>query len=261
MIFVLDSQGSVLSSIDSLHIVAMMDTCVTALMASLEKLAFQDLPVSARGHAMQFIAVIIMSSFSFRLFCSNLQRWLAGGVLADLIMCELSFREFSFSVCLMFCHVWITIDQSSTESYLSLRRHLTVIRRTFSLVALGVAIPFSFCRLCSTSFTWSSGILYLYQAFVFRRGKKSLNDLIIMMKRIRAVLNDATEHELKRSSICVICRLTMRPGSAKILPCHHCFHAECLESWMAKKKRCPLCQADLSFLCKGGERPEYHRRL
>ena len=29
-------------------------------------------------------------------------------------------------------------------------------------------------------------------------------------------------------------------------PCHHCFHTECLEAWIERKKECPSCRADLT---------------
>jgi E3 ubiquitin-protein ligase synoviolin len=52
---------------------------------------------------------------------------------------------------------------------------------------------------------------------------------------------DATEEDIARDPTCLVCRGTMEVGSAKVLACGHCFHAECLERWLARQHTCPLC--------------------
>lgn len=77
---------------------------------------------------------------------------------------------------------------------------------------------------------------------------------------------DATEEELRRDGICIICREEMRPWQApppndaenenqqrtrpapderqrpKTLPCGHILHFGCLRSWLERQQVCPTCR-------------------
>lgn len=47
--------------------------------------------------------------------------------------------------------------------------------------------------------------------------------------------------------MCVICMTQYEEDSQArdILKCGHMFHAECLETWLKVKQKCPLCNQDL----------------
>ena len=73
-------------------------------------------------------------------------------------------------------------------------------------------------------------------------------------------LGDDNEHVSKydldynenNENICSICLETFRVGDevtwSKDLRCHHCFHSDCLITWLMKKEECPVCRS--SFLCR-----------
>ncbi|KAJ1280860.1 hypothetical protein BS78_04G264500 [Paspalum vaginatum] len=46
---------------------------------------------------------------------------------------------------------------------------------------------------------------------------------------------------------CAVCLEAFRPGERRrVLPgCGHGFHAECVDSWLRKSRRCPICRAEV----------------
>ncbi|CAK0853613.1 unnamed protein product [Prorocentrum cordatum] len=60
----------------------------------------------------------------------------------------------------------------------------------------------------------------------FRRYRRISNNM-------EARFPDATDEEIEQDEYCVICRDSLFEGSdAKKLPCKHCFHIDCLRSWL-----------------------------
>lgn len=62
------------------------------------------------------------------------------------------------------------------------------------------------------------------------------------------ILN-ATEEDLSRDNVCIICREEMSVGNPqshryipKKLPCRHVIHYGCLKSWLERSQRCPTCR-------------------
>jgi protein-arginine kinase activator protein McsA len=56
----------------------------------------------------------------------------------------------------------------------------------------------------------------------------------------QAPAGDASEKEIK----CVVCQLEYEDSEdVRILPCKHCYHADCIKSWLATKNECPVCKA------------------
>ena len=78
----------------------------------------------------------------------------------------------------------------------------------------------------------------------FREFRKKL-DLLIKFWRIAGAidkrfplveLQDLPEHD----PTCAICMEDMAAG--RLLPCGHILHEKCLQSWLTRQDRCPLCQ-------------------
>ncbi|CAO2040819.1 unnamed protein product [Urochloa humidicola] len=58
------------------------------------------------------------------------------------------------------------------------------------------------------------------------------------------------------SGECAVCLEAFRGGDRRrVLPgCEHGFHAECVDSWLRKSRRCPICRAEVVVAAgQGGE--------
>lgn len=75
----------------------------------------------------------------------------------------------------------------------------------------------------------------------------------IQMRKAQAAMDkevlDATEEDLSRDNVCIICREEMHVGDhsshrqvPKKLSCRHVIHYGCLKSWLARSQRCPTCR-------------------
>eukprot|EP01029_Cantina_marsupialis_P007640 TRINITY_DN1858_c0_g1_i1.p1 TRINITY_DN1858_c0_g1~~TRINITY_DN1858_c0_g1_i1.p1 ORF type:complete len:435 (-),score=41.08 TRINITY_DN1858_c0_g1_i1:301-1605(-) len=79
---------------------------------------------------------------------------------------------------------------------------------------------------------------------------RRFTEKIAAFRSFRAVLSklsslpDATSEQLNNEEGCVICRDTM--NEAKVLPCGHIFHMNCLKTWVMKQANCPMCRQDIS---------------
>ncbi|GJN22149.1 hypothetical protein PR202_gb09690 [Eleusine coracana subsp. coracana] len=61
-------------------------------------------------------------------------------------------------------------------------------------------------------------------------------------------VGELPSHELKEGAAagdCAVCLDAFRVGDqCRVLPgCDHGFHAECVDSWLRKSRRCPICRA------------------
>ncbi|KAL6633608.1 hypothetical protein ACP70R_026279 [Stipagrostis hirtigluma subsp. patula] len=64
-------------------------------------------------------------------------------------------------------------------------------------------------------------------------------------------IGELPRHELKEEGAaaageCAVCLEAFRAGDRRrVLPgCGHGFHAECIDSWLRKSRRCPVCRAE-----------------
>ncbi|CAN6246242.1 unnamed protein product [Urochloa humidicola] len=62
-------------------------------------------------------------------------------------------------------------------------------------------------------------------------------------------------HECKErpGGECAVCLEAFRAGERRrVLPgCEHGFHAECVDSWLRKSRRCPICRAEVLVAAAG----------
>jgi hypothetical protein len=65
------------------------------------------------------------------------------------------------------------------------------------------------------------------------------------MRRLIDRLPTTGEADLSREDTCIVCRELMGIGTARRLPCGHCFHPDCIERWIGQQTKCPICEADL----------------
>jgi hypothetical protein len=60
--------------------------------------------------------------------------------------------------------------------------------------------------------------------------------------------------DLALDDLCLVCRVQMRHGGARKLPCGHCFHSECIERWVGQQNGCPLCKCSLEAVLAQADR-------
>ncbi|KPI88501.1 hypothetical protein ABL78_2397 [Leptomonas seymouri] len=73
-----------------------------------------------------------------------------------------------------------------------------------------------------------------------------LFEFLVLTRKVRRHMPDATAEDLARFARCTICYEDMAPGSGtKRMPCGHCYHAECLEHWLEGHSTCPYCRAEI----------------
>lgn len=73
-----------------------------------------------------------------------------------------------------------------------------------------------------------------------------LADFLVLARRVRHDMPNATAEDLARDARCTICYEDMVPGSGtKRLPCGHCYHTDCLEHWLEGHSTCPYCRANI----------------
>ena len=52
--------------------------------------------------------------------------------------------------------------------------------------------------------------------------------------------------EIGQAESCTICLGDYEPGEElRLLPCGHCFHAECVDAWLQINRICPICKVDV----------------
>lgn len=89
---------------------------------------------------------------------------------------------------------------------------------------------------------WRLAALLLYVC-VFVHGRHRLGEALMKLQEARGSLarfRRATPDELATlEDVCAVCLGTMK--SARVTPCAHFFHADCLRKCLATSDRCPIC--------------------
>lgn len=113
---------------------------------------------------------------------------------------------------------------------------------TFSLASLMVLL-----LLCHGDFKLSFFAFYLT---VFLRGKDLWLNHLKQLRNEQAILGKfrrATHEEIEMcDDVCAICLSTMK--RARVTPCQHFFHAECLRQCLNSSDACPICKREYVFI-------------
>ncbi|CAD8178554.1 unnamed protein product [Paramecium octaurelia] len=85
-----------------------------------------------------------------------------------------------------------------------------------------------------------------------RRNSSSLNANIIdqYMPKLQyfQILEFPDFQDLDIQETCSVCLLEyQKTAICRFTPCHHIFHADCLEQWIMKHENCPLCRTALDY--------------
>ncbi|XP_029666229.1 uncharacterized protein LOC115237375 [Formica exsecta] len=118
-----------------------------------------------------------------------------------------------------------------------------VILRCFTIVMSAI---FSILLLPSASWRFLMVATYLN---VYLRWKELMQNSGAVLRRERELLNryrKATIEELERfDDVCAVCLCGMM--KARVTPCHHLFHADCLRQCLKTSDKCPMCKRELKF--------------
>ena len=84
---------------------------------------------------------------------------------------------------------------------------------------------------------------------VFLRSKELWQNSLAALRAERLILNRyrrATREEIdKFDDLCAVCLFGMK--KARVTPCHHLFHADCLRQCLKTSEKCPMCKRQLKF--------------
>ena len=61
------------------------------------------------------------------------------------------------------------------------------------------------------------------------------------MAKIEALETATSEQLAAHGDVCAICYMEMSPTTAKITPCGHFYHGNCLRKWLFVQDHCPMC--------------------
>ncbi|XP_011637750.1 ERAD-associated E3 ubiquitin-protein ligase HRD1B-like [Pogonomyrmex barbatus] len=118
-----------------------------------------------------------------------------------------------------------------------------VILRCFTIA---MSLIFSILLLPSASWRFLMVATYLN---VYLRWKELMQNSGAVLRREREVLNryrKATLEEIERfDDVCAVCLCSMT--KARVTPCHHLFHADCLRQCLKTSDKCPMCKRELKF--------------
>lgn len=118
-----------------------------------------------------------------------------------------------------------------------------VILRCFTI---GVSGLFTLVLVPSESWKF---LLFAAYLNVFLRSKELLQDSVAVLKHEREVLNPyrkATKEDIEKfDDVCAVCLCGML--KARVTPCHHLFHADCLRQCLKSSDKCPMCKRELKF--------------
>ncbi|XP_012285329.1 ERAD-associated E3 ubiquitin-protein ligase HRD1B [Orussus abietinus] len=95
---------------------------------------------------------------------------------------------------------------------------------------------------------WKFLVIAIYLN-VFLRGKDLVRDSGAALKKEREILSryrKATGEEIEKfDDVCAVCLYAMT--KARVTPCHHLFHADCLRQCLKTSDMCPMCKRELKF--------------
>ncbi|XP_063991657.1 E3 ubiquitin-protein ligase AMFR-like [Diachasmimorpha longicaudata] len=118
-----------------------------------------------------------------------------------------------------------------------------VILRSFT-----ISMSSLFILILLPTATWRFLLVATYLN-VFLRTKELMKNSGSALWAERQILNKyrkATLEEIEKfDDVCAVCLFTM--VKARVTPCHHLFHADCLRQCLKTSDKCPMCKRELKF--------------
>ncbi|XP_012256280.2 uncharacterized protein LOC105686218 isoform X2 [Athalia rosae] len=111
-----------------------------------------------------------------------------------------------------------------------------------------IAVSALFTLILLPSASWKF-LLFAAYLNVFLRSKDLLRNSVAVLRQEREILRryrKATNEDIERfDDVCAVCLCGM--VKARITPCHHLFHADCLRQCLKSSDKCPMCKRELKF--------------
>lgn len=118
-----------------------------------------------------------------------------------------------------------------------------VLLRCFTIVMSSI-----FTLILLPTASWRFLLIATYFNVYLRTKELAQNSGAVLQKE-REILNryrKATNEEIEKfDDVCAVCLFAMT--KARITPCHHIFHADCLRQCIKSSDKCPMCKRELKF--------------
>jgi len=165
-----------------------------------------------------------------------------------LSMFEISIELFTRSLLSIYEHYIFLSDRSFSGSSLDSELEMHFATHYTNLFNSLKFVLISGYRLYITWWSFYSNVQIVIALMEFFTLFDFLSEWRNRLKIVSQVLDDAKSEDILRDDTCIICRESMSLGKAKVLPCMHCCHTECLERWICRSPECPLCRYDLRHM-------------
>jgi hypothetical protein len=201
--------------------------------------AYHRLPSRAE-HTKFFLLNVVVTGLHVHLFCHGFSAYLKRGVIHDLLLCCIAFHQFSTGITELLCHLWFVQDRANFGSSIQTHRRSKFTRGLFKIIgALSFAVYAAWCLVLDPGFVGSMRFSFAW--IMVYRNVRALIEFLGLENQIKNELANATQEDVDRAEVCLICRVPMTVEGAKLLKCGHCYHADCLERWFSVQRACPLC--------------------
>ncbi len=116
---------------------------------------------------------------------------------------------------------------------------LSILAQSMSLSFASILLFYG--AYCGAFITLYLNVYLSYKKLV-RGCWKTLNEETAVVSQFRFATKDEL---LEFEDVCAVCLTEMR--LARITPCHHIFHTDCLRKCLLNCDRCPVCKRELKF--------------
>lgn len=237
-------------------IISFSGSIITALDDLIDGFSVKLVLPSISTHVKLYIIIFFFFGLHFYFFCYFLINYTKNVEVNSLIFNNL-FTILYYTIGVAIYHTLFIFDRPNFGCSIQTENRANTIQNYGELI---YHILYFIINVFRVYIIWPS--LYTGFHFLLSIGKlySAFRDFsfYLKMKNIKSELPDATIQDIERDDICIICRESMTVGTAKKLPCGHCFHTACLERWVNKNPACPTCSRDLRkiFNKKNNERNE-----
>jgi hypothetical protein len=201
------------------------------------------LPTISR-HVRLYSYNIILLAIYMSMLCDGIGDFWKSGEVQDLLTCCIAMDLLCVAVWAFAWHTLFVFDRENMGNSIGAERKSGMVFAVLRCVGSLPFLAFSLWRILE----WNAVVVNALRLLVaFRTFFLAEKDLSEMRKASHEgpVGREASEQDIERDPICLVCRAEMHVGEARVLGCGHCFHAECLERWLDRQHTCPLCDQSI----------------